>query len=217
MASQSRITAVEEKPGGFRVTVSDLSDPLILPIELVYRYNLKAGVTITPSQVDQLVSESARFQCDHETARLLALREHSAGEIRLKLRRKGFADKLVAATVEKYVRQGLIDDARLAAALARQSLERKPSGRAFLVALLRKKMIERTLAERTVDQTLEDIDETEAAVRALRHKWPNPDQIEVESVRTKAYSYLSRRGFTYETARAACNEVFGASGKADED
>jgi hypothetical protein len=37
MVNQPRITAVEEKPGGVRVTISDLSDPLFLPLELVYR------------------------------------------------------------------------------------------------------------------------------------------------------------------------------------
>jgi len=101
--------------------------------------------------------------------------------------------------------------------LVRKALERKPAGRPFLVALLRRKMIERSLAERTVDQALEEIDPTAEAVRALRQKWPDPAQLEVESARRKAYSYLSRRGFGYETARAACDEVFGNLGKADED
>jgi regulatory protein len=217
MASQSRITAVEEKPGGFRVTVSDLPDPLFLPIELVYRYSLKPGVVITPPQLSSLVEESERFLCDRETARLLALREHSAGELRLKLRRKGFAEKVVSTVVAKYTSHGLIDDARLATALARRAHERKPSGRSFLIALLRKKLIERTTAEQAVDMLLEGTENLESAVRALRQRWPVTAEIEVESVRSKAYSYLSRRGFGYETARAAFLEVFGASGKADDD
>jgi regulatory protein len=217
MTSQSRIAAVEEKPGGVRVTLSDLPEPLFLPPELVYRYNLKPGVIITAAQVSSLTEESERFLCDRETARLLALREHSAGELRLKLRRKGFAEKLAAAVIAKYASQGLVDDARLALSLARRALERKPSGRSFLIAFLRRKMIERTVAEQAVDLLLEGGDDLESAVRALRQKWPAPAEIEVETVRTKAYSYLSRRGFGYETARAACEEVFGTSGKVDDD
>jgi regulatory protein len=217
MASQSRIVAVEEKPGGIRVTLSDLPDPLFLPPELVYRYNLKPGVVITPSQVESLVEESERFLCDRETARLLALREHSAGELRLKLRRKGFAEKIASATIAKYASQGLVDDARLAQALAQRALDRKPSGRSFLIAFLRKKMIDRTTAERAVDMLLDGAEDLESAVKALRQRWPVTDQIEVESARSKAYSYLSRRGFGYETARAAFEEVFGTSGKVDDD
>jgi len=217
MTSQSRIVAVEEKPGGVRVTLSDFPDPLFLPPELVYRYNLKPGVVITPAQVTSLVDESEQFLCDRETARLLALREHSVGELRLKLRRKGFAEKMAASIIAKYASQGLVDDARLALALAQRALQRKPSGRSFLIAFLRRKMIERTTAERAVDMLLDGAEDFESAVRALRQRWPVTDQIEVESVRSKAYSYLSRRGFGYEAARAAFEEVFGTSGKVDDD
>jgi len=213
----TKITAVEESRGEFLVSVSGLPEPLALPVELVHQYHLKPGVVLTSAQVSQLVGESERYLCEREITRLLALREHSAGELRLKLKRKGFAERTIALLIEKFTAQRLIDDARLAMSLARRALERKPAGRAFLVAVLRKKMIERSLAERTVDQVLEEIDQTAAAVRALEQKWPNRNQIEVESVRSKAYSYLSRRGFDYQTARAACNEVFGTTGKADED
>jgi regulatory protein len=217
MDSQPKVTAIEESRGDYLVKVSTLPEPLAVPVELIHRYHLRKGVVLTGSQVGQLVTESERYRCEREIARLLALREHSAGEIRAKLKRKRFSEKTFAPLVAGFVSRGLIDDPRLAAALVRKALERKPAGRPFLVALLRRKMIERSLAERTVDQALEEVDPTAEAVRALRQKWPDPPQLEVESARRKAYSYLSRRGFGYETARAACDEVFGNLGKADED
>jgi len=217
MDNQPRITAIEESRGEFIVSVSSLPEPLAVPLALIHQYHLKVGVVLTSAQVSQLVGESERYLCEREIARLLALREHTTGELRLKLKRKGFAERTIAVLIEKFAAQRLLDDARLAMNLARRALERKPSGRAFLVAVLRKKLIERSLAERTVDQVLEEIDQTAEAVRALAQKWPNLDQIQVESVRSKAYSYLSRRGFDYQTARAACNEVFGITGKAEED
>jgi regulatory protein len=213
----TKITAIEESRGEFLVSVSGLPEPLAMPVALIHQYHLKPGVVLTSAQVSQLVSESERYLCEREIARLLALREHSAGELRLKLKRKGFAERTIALLIEKFTAQRLLDDDRLAMNLARRALARKPAGRAFLVAVLRKKMIERSLAEHTVDLVLEEIDQTAAAVRALEQKWPNLNQIEVESVRSKAYSYLSRRGFDYQTARAACNEVFGTTGKAEED
>ena len=217
MDNQPRITAIEESRGEFIVSVSSLPEPLAVPLALIHQYHLKVGVVLTSAQVSQLVGESERYLCEREIARLLALREHTTGELRLKLKRKGFAERTIAVLIEKFAAQRLLDDARLAMNLARRALERKPSGRAFLVAVLRKKLIERSLAERTVDQVLQEIDQTAEAVRALTQKWPNLDQIQVESVRSKAYSYLSRRGFDYQTARAACNEVFGITGKAEED
>ena len=213
----TKITAIEESRGEFLVSVSGLPERLALPVSLIHQYHLKPGVVLTSAQVNQLVNESERYLCEREVARLLALREHTTGELRLKLKRKGFAERTIAVLIEKFAAQRLLDDARLAMNLAHQALMRKPCGRAFLVAVLRKKMIERSLAERTVDQVLQEIDPTAEAVRALAQKWPSLDQIQVESVRSKAYSYLSRRGFDYQTARAACNEVFGTTGKAEED
>ena len=217
MDTQPRITAIEESRGEYLVKVSTLPEPLAVPVELIHDFHLRQGVALTGPQVRQLVAESERYRCEREISRLLALREHSAGEIRVRLKRKGFSEKTFAPLVVGFVSKGLIDDPRLAASLVRKALERKPAGRAFLIALLRRKMLERSLAERTVDQALEEIDPTAEAVRALRRKWPDPAQLEVESARRKAYSYLSRRGFGYETARAACDEVFGNLGKADED
>ena len=217
MDSQPRITAVKESRGEYLVRVSTVPEPIPVPVELIQRYHLRPGVVLTSAQLSQLAGESKRYLCEREIARLLSLREHSAGEIRLKLKRKGFAEKVFLPLLNGFIAKGLIDDPRLAASLVRKALERKPAGRAFLVALLRRKMIERSLAERTVDQALEDIDLTAEAVRALKQKWPDQAKLEVESARLKAYSYLSRRGFGYEAARAACDEVFGTSGKADED
>ena len=217
MDSQPKVTAINESRGDYLVRVSTVPEPIPVPVELVHRYRLRPGVVLTNAQVKQLIHESERYLCEREIARLLSLREHSQGELRLKLKRKGFSEKVYAPLLAGFTAKGLIDDPRLAAALVRKALERKPAGRPFLVALLRRKMIERSLAERTVDQALEEIDATTEAVRALRQKWPDPTQLEVESARRKAYSYLSRRGFGYETARAACDEVFGNLGKADED
>jgi regulatory protein len=145
------------------------------------------------------------------------MREHTVGELKLKLARKGFAIETIRPIVKRLKDTGLLDDRRLAHALARRTFERKPAGRAYLIGLLRRKMIEPTLAERAVDQLLENVDETESAVAALERKWPAGREIQVESVRTRAYSYLSRRGFGYAAAKAAVARYFESEAKVDED
>jgi regulatory protein len=217
MDSRPRITAIEERLGDYRVTVSTLPEPLLVPAELVFLNRLTAGVVITTAQLDQLISESERVRCEREITRLLSVREHTAGELQAKLKKKRFDARIVATALDKFASRGLVDDARLAMSLARRTLQKKPSGRSYLVATLRRKMIGRTLAEHVVDDVLAGVDPVDSALRALRQKWPNPDQIDVESIRSKAYSYLSRRGFGFETARAAFTQLFGTAGKVDTD
>gem|GEM_PF-274120 len=198
-----KIEKVTPSGGGFLVTVSSREQPLEMSALLFHGHRLKAGIVITVAQLEQLCRESEVERCDAEATRLLAMREHSVGEIKAKLKKKGFGESIIGDTVNRSLQRGHLDDRRFAFALARRTLERKPSGRGFLVSVLRRKMISRDLAEQVVGLLLENRDETGQAVAALERKWPTLAQLEVETARRKAYSYLSRRGFGYEAARAA--------------
>jgi len=217
MTEAIRISRITRGPGGYKLAISGLDQPLMVPEELLHRYRLKEGVVLTEPQLNQLLAEAEMVRCEQVVGRLLAMHEHSLGEIRAKLRQRKFTKDVIEPTTKKFQAAGLLDDARMAHGLARRLYERKPSGRSFLVAALRRKMIERSLAEQAVDRLLEGEDETVAATRALEQKWPMPDQIDIESIRSKAYSYLSRRGFGYQAARAAVTQLFETTGKVAED
>ncbi len=72
------------------------------------------------------MSEGAKRSGGAEGAalRLLALREHSRGEIRAKLVRKGFPEGEVEEALDRLERAGHLSDARFAQALIRSELAR---------------------------------------------------------------------------------------------
>lgn len=210
MESPVRITRMQETGVVFRIFLSDREDPILVDPLIVAKHRLKEGIVLTPPQVVDLVREAALSLCDREVARLLALRPHAIGEVRLKLARKQFELDIVNATLRRYEQRGLLDDAHVAMTLARIALERHPAGRSYLIAVLRKKMIARELAEQTVDLALGDRDENELAYAALSQRKRalfSAPQIEVESVRRKAYTFLSRRGIGYAAAKAAVERL----------
>ncbi len=186
-----------------KLTISELNQPLLVPEEVIHRYRLVENIVLTPSQLDQLRAEAELLACDQKISRLLAGREHSVGEMRLKLRQKGFGDEAIKVSVTKFRRLGLLDDARYARLVAESSMKRNPSGRAFLVSVLQKKHIARSLAESTADTILNGVDEIDLAVTSLRKRWSLFAQLELERARKKAYNYLSRRGVSYAVAKAA--------------
>ncbi|MBI5268039.1 MAG: RecX family transcriptional regulator [candidate division Zixibacteria bacterium] len=218
MADTVRITGMKERGGVFQISLSDRSDPIPVDPLIVARHRLKEGIVLTSPQVADLVREAELSACDREVARLLALRPHAIGEVRLKLQRKQFASDVVTGIVRKYEQKGLLDDGHVAMMLARATLERHPAGRSYLVAVLRRKMIDRELAEQTVDLVLGDRDETEIAYAALmqrRRLFVSSTEIEVESVRRKAYTFLSRRGIGYAPAKAAFERLLKEQEKTD--
>ncbi len=212
-----RIDRVRQKGAFYLLAVSTRDEALAVPAELYRRYRLKEGIVITAPQLESLEAEIERFACESEVARLLGLREHSAGDLAAKLRRKGFSREVVAAAVGKYTANGLVDDRRYAHMLARQTLERKPCGRSYLVAVLQRKMIERSLAETTVGQLLAERDPETLALAALKRKWPELSRFDLETARRKAYTYLSRRGIEYAAAKAAFETLYASDQEEKDD
>ena len=219
MSDAVKIVAMKERGGVFQILLSDRSDPIAVDPLIVARHRLKEGIVLTPPQVSDLVREAAIAASDHEVARLLALRPHAIGEVRLKLQRKQFDPDVIAAILRKYEQKGLLDDAHVAMTFARAALERHPAGRSYLVAVLRKRMIGRELAEQTVDLVLGDRNETEIAYAALlqrRRLFFASAEIEVESLRRRAYTFLSRRGIGYASAKAAFERLLKEQEKTDQ-
>ncbi len=205
---QPRIIRLVNTGESFAVYVTGREEALEVSPALVHRHRLKEGIVLTEPQLAQLLAEAELDRCDRAVARSLAIREHTTGELRDKLQRKGFSKDVIAETLKRFTERGLLDDAHVAAKLVRSSLERNPSGRAYLIAVLRKKRINRDLAEQTVDMILSGRDETELAVASLSKRWSSLRHLELERARSRAYNYLSRRGIGYSAARAAFEQLY---------
>jgi regulatory protein len=217
MSDQIRINRVKAWAGLYRLEITGLAEPIVISRQLLEKHRLKEGIVITPAQLEQLRTEAERAACDREVARLLAMREHSVGEIRTKLVRKKFADSAIKHVLKEYLDRQLLDDAHYAQVLVRRIQERNPAGRSYLIGSLRRKQIDGALAERTVDLLLDDQDQTELAVRALEKRWLRFSQFDLETARRRAYNYLSRRGIGYRAARAAFEKLYDDTNKDDDD
>jgi len=202
------IEKVKKLAGGVALYISSIETPLLLPASKVEREDLKEGAVLTPAHLENLKVESELFQCDKKAAALLSQRDYSIGQFRQKLKFKNFGENTIREIVHKYKSRGLLDDKKYAAKVVSRILQEKPSGRPFLIASLRSKLIPRELADETVDSLFQNEDAVSLAVDALSKRWRQFGQFEVEQARTKSYNYLSRRGFGYRAARAAFEKLW---------
>lgn len=212
-----KIVRLTRSGGKVTLDLSESDEPLVVSEEIALRHRLVEGVVITPAQLDQLRRESRFTLCDGEAARLLGQREHSAGELRTKLVRKKFDPEIIQEVIRKYRDRGIVDDAHYAYKLAERLVAERPCGRSFLVAYLRRKMIDHELAESTADLVLTGREEIDLAALSLGHRWPQLVQFELETARLKAYNYLARRGFSYPAARAAFEKLANRKSEVDND
>jgi len=216
MSQPIRILKLVPTGERYRAEISTLESPIVIPAEIVHRHALKADIVLTPSQLEMLQAEAELIECDRSAARLLGSREHTVGELKLKLIRKQFGRETVEKTIKNYRARGLLDDAHLAHKLVAQALEKNPAGRRWLIAMLRRKHIAGHLAEQAVEMALAAHDEIELAKTSLRKRWSSISQLELERARTKAYNYLSRRGISYNSARAAFEQLYNHDHKDDD-
>ncbi len=203
MIEEIRLNAVRFQGVAVVVEISTLEYPLVIDLETAHQYRLSAGTVITPSQLAALETAALRYACRNEATRLIALRPHAVDELRLKLRRKEFPDDLVREVVANFKQRGILDDAQYAYQLARSLVARKPCGRAYLIGHLQSKHIDRFLASEVADVVLGPEDATALATRALRARWREFGQFDLETARRKSYNYLARRGFTFDATQAA--------------
>jgi regulatory protein len=213
MESNIKIISIKFAGGRFFVLFSGRDKGIPISEDLVHRYRLKEGITFTAPQVAQLEHEAELAECERVVVRLLGMREHSIGELRTKLIRRKFDKEAIQTVVNAYIQKGLLDDAHFAMLTAQSLLARNPVGRSYLTAYLQKKQVSREIAVQTVDLLLGESDETELAMQSLRRRWRTYRQFEVETARTKAYTYLGRRGIGYSAAKAAFDRLLSEETK----
>jgi SOS response regulatory protein OraA/RecX len=213
MEDNTRIVSIKFAAGRFFVLFSGRERGIPVSEDLVHKHRLKEGIILTAPQVAQLEREAERAECERVVVRLLGLREHSIGELRTKLARRKFDKDVIQMTVTAYIEKGLLDDAHFAMLSAQSLLARNPVGKSYLTAYLQKKQVSRDIAVQTVDLLLKESDETDLAVQSLRRRWRTYSQFEVETARSKAYTYLGRRGIGYSAAKAAFDKLLSEETK----
>ena len=206
MKDDPTIKSVAKKGRLLLITLSDGTEYELLP-HLVKQHNLSKGSAIDKTLLIKLQNESNLFRANRYIEYLLARASYSYGTLRQKMLEKGYHPEIVKKVLANFTRLGLIDDRQFTQNYVRNLLSRKPAGKSFIIAQLRKKHISASMAQSIVDEIFGDIDETELALKLLRQRWRHFSKFELETARRKAYNYLSRRSISYRAAKSAFEKI----------
>lgn len=199
------ITSVKRERGRYRVTVSDSQDVLV-PLSLMGERPLKERQPIDLEEYDNwLMVRQYRYALDRAVG-YLAARARSKREIEQKLLQAGYRPCTVEMVLYKLEREHLLDDADF----ARQWVESRSMhqlGRNRIAQELRRKGVSPEEAE----EALGAIDEEEQLTGAIKLAERAAARIKPGEDPRKAahriYAMLSRRGYSWDTAREAVSQV----------
>lgn len=162
---------------------------------------------------DAAVQSSQKKPQDEESRardtvyRLLASRSRSQTELHQALSRKGIDEDIAAATIQKFVKAGLVDDAEFAEAWVQSRHHHQGLGRKALGFELRRKGV----SEHQVAEALSQVDEESEAERArelVQRKLRGMPSVDNTAKMRRLVGMLARKGYSESLAfRIAREEI----------
>ncbi len=175
--------------------------------EIVLKLNLEVGQEVDEAQIRRIIfKEEARKAKDY-ALNLLSFRPRSTKEVRDRLKRRDYDEKVIEETVENLSRIGLLNDEEFARSWAQSRMQGKPMGRRLLEQELRQKGIDKEIIVEVRETTYSQQDEEEVALSLAKKKLKSYRGLDDLTIKRRLYSYLGRRGFSPETISEVLEKI----------
>ncbi len=176
-------------------------------VNVVARFGLREGMTLTAEQVSEIARGEVRQECFDHALRLLQQRLHSRSELSRKLSRKEYGPGVIEGVLSDLERLGYVDDVRFAKTRALSAAENKHHGRRRAFIELIKSGVSDTTARLATQDVYESHDSLAAARQLAQKKAPSLRRLDPVTARRRLVGMLQRRGYTYDEIRPVIDVV----------
>ncbi|MBR0364947.1 MAG: regulatory protein RecX [Clostridia bacterium] len=205
------------KPGkGEKIHLS-LDGEYIATVNADYWFTcgIKSGSEVTPEQLEELLTESARRKMMNKALDLLSLRDYSRRELSDKLVTKAWEKKeqkdmdlgslkqQASDICDRLEELGLLNEERFARSYVDELIRRKHLSKSGLRTALIQKGVQRDIIETVLEAV--DVDPVEQIRELLATKFRNRD-LSDEKQKTRTVNALLRLGYHYNEIHAAMGE-----------
>ena len=205
------------KPGkGEKIHLS-LDGEYIATVNADYWFTcgIKSGSEVTPEQLEELLTESARRKMMNKALDLLSLRDYSRRELSDKLVTKAWEKKeqkdmdlgslkqQASDICDRLEELGLLNEERFARSYVDELIRRKHLSKSGLKTALIQKGVQRDIIETVLEEV--DVDPVEQIRELLATKFKNRDLTD-EKQKSRTVNALLRLGYHYNEIHAAMGE-----------
>ena len=183
---------------------------------VVAKFRLREGLTLTDDQVKEITQGEVRQECFDYAMKYLGARLHSRAELRRKLVRREYGDQVIDSVLDDLARMGYLDDARFAKTKALSAAEHKHHGRRRAYVELIKAGVKKDVADAALNDVYDSSDSTAAARHLAEKKAPSLRKLAPLTARRRLAGMLQRRGFDYETIKPVIDQVLGDADRTDD-
>ena len=145
----------------------------------------------------------------HKAVAFLAIRNHSALEVKQKLKARKYMESTIEMVLYKLEQEKILDDEAFARNWIRERMHRQ-YGKMRIAQELHEKGISRELAARAFEELAEEMGEdADTPIRALARTllWRVRNEADERKAMDKVLAAMARRGFFHQEARSAVEAV----------
>ena len=137
---------------------------------------------------------------------IITYKDRTVAELKKKLTEKGYGLSEIEDVIAKLAEYNYVDDQRYAIHFAKGRSESR--GARVIRMELKNKGVSDSLIALAMEEL--DVDESETVEKLLRRRYGN-ENLRDEKIRSRAYGFLLRRGFSYDTISRAISLLYTES------
>ena len=192
------------------ILIFDQSDKIEIYYDVYLTLSLFKGDEVTPKRIDEINLMNAEFEVKNSAFRYLSNRNHSALELKTKLRKKGFDAEIIQKVVLELKDKKYLNDYTFAENFVRNRVERRKEGIVKITSELYKKGITREIIEevtRSINENPKNYENAYELGKSKFEKIQKRGDSDQNKVKSKLFNFLRGRGFTSDVIFQVINDL----------
>lgn len=201
MLGEGRITAIaptKRDPDRASIRV-DAKHVATVSYKHVNQLGLHVGQAWTPELADQVAQAALYDKAMKRAMNRLNRRAMSRRELDRKLKELEFDEGTRERVLDRLTELNLLNDEAFGRAVVRETMSRKAAGKRLLQQKLFQKGIDRKLADRILDDSLDPEDQAAQALTLASKRLKSLARFDAPTRKRRLYGLLARRGFDPDT------------------
>ncbi len=178
--------------------------------EIILGLRLKVGQEIDEVEVNRAIFKEEVRKAKNYALTLLTYRSRSCWELRDRLKKKDYDEKVVEEVIGQLQEMKFLDDNRFARSWAESRSLNKPIGRRLLERELQRKGIDKDIIEEVSRATFDKYNEEQLALALAKKRLKSYSKADELTRRRRLYGYLGRRGFSPDVISQVLKELFSS-------
>ncbi len=203
------------KPKSVNVIFDD-GNKYIIHRDVAVKFGLRNGDEITERKLNELLFCNDFHMAKDVALKFFSYRQRTEHEIRKKLEKNNFSQKIIESVINNLNNIGLINDREFAEMFTRDRLKKKGIGKVVLRQHLIEKGIKKDIINQVIENNYQNINEKEFALetgkKQLKKYMTSKKQSDEKKNQSKIAGFLARRGFSWDIITYALHQLFNHKG-----